>query len=205
MNKRVVIVIICLFLLLVGLAIIVLKFQQRGSIVSPVGSPGEESQPVVELTNWEDPAGFMFSYPETLSLDPHEEDEENYAHLELTAPAKEGKIIIWLKETNYTDIKDYVAAEVGESAAVLDTDLAGASAKKIAYADPQRMVIAAIDVDALLLLEMTPDEEGYWQKVFDQILASFEFVPLEGDEIAPPVAGSDTGGNIIYESEEVIE
>lgn len=188
--------------LLLPAIIIAIRIKKSSSIVSPVAGPTVESE--VKLTTWEDPAGFSFSYPENIAIDPHEEDKENYAHLELTSPSdSEGKIIIWVRETDYTDIEDWVE-EASRDVQVLDTELDGEPAKKIAYSDPQKLVTAAIDIDALVLIEMTPDDQGYWQAVYDQVLKSFTFIPLEGEATTAPAPAESSGG-IIEESEEVIE
>lgn len=188
--------------LLLPAIIIAIRIKKSSSIVSPVTGPTVESE--VKLTTWEDPAGFSFSYPDNIAIDPHEEDKENYAHLELTSPSdSEGKIIIWVKETDYTDIEDWVE-EASRDVQVLDTELDGEPAKKIAYSDPQKLVTAAIDIDALVLIEMTPDDQDYWQAVYDQILKSFTFIPLEGEVTTAPAPVESSGG-IIEELEEVIE
>jgi len=194
-------------LIFVGGGIIFWRSKTSPSLVSPVGQETRETE--AELAVWEDPAGFKFSYPSNLALDPHEEDQENYAHLELTSSEHPGRIIIWVKETEYSEIEDWAAQEVGQNGQVFESELAGEPAKKVAYLDPEKLITAAIDVDALVLLEMFPDPEGYWQGIYNQILNSFTFIPLEGEEetaTAPgPWQGSGGAGGIIEEPEEVIE
>lgn len=209
MNKKLLLPIggLVMVVLLLGGGMVFLKSKGSSSLLSPVGqeSLGEEEE--VKLALWEDPAGFSFSYPEDVKIDPHEEDTENYAHLELTSPNYEGKIFIWVQDTDYTDIEDWVEKEATEGAQVFDTELGGEPAKKVAYSEPTKLVTAAIDIDALVLVEMMPGKEGYWQEIYDQILSSFTFVPLEGEEAAAPGPweGAGGGGGIIEESEEVIE
>jgi len=204
MNKKTAIFISVLSLL-VGVFTFVFFIQPK--FLSPKDHPVVESETTVSLTQWQDPAGFQFSYPENLKIDPHEEDKENYAHLELTSLEHSGRILIWVKETKYTDLEDWLEKEVGIDIQVLDSELAGRPAKKIAYSQPQQLITAIIDVDALILVEMEPDSEGRFQKVYDQILQSFELIPLEGESIPaqtapPPPSG---GGQVIEEPEEVIE
>lgn len=200
---------ILVVLVLAG-GIIVFKIKKsRAPLVGPVVQETESPK----LTTWEDPAGFSFSYPEEVEIDSHEEDTENYAHLELTSPGRFGNVQVWVKETDYSEIEDWVDEEVGlpagkagEEEQIFDTELGGEPAKKIAYSDPEKLVTAAIDVDALVLIEMTPDEEGYWQDVYNQILDSFAFIPLEGEEAAAPETTSGGGDEgVVWETEEVIE
>lgn len=205
MNKKLLIVAGLVGFLLVLMAAIFLKFKRTTSFISPIVSPVERKE--VKLVTWEDPAGFSFDYPENIGIDPHEEDEENYAHLELTSPDHPGGIIIWVKETIYNNIKDWVEKEATEGSQILDSELGGQPAKKIASSEPRKLVTATIDVDALVLIEMIPDGEGYWQEVYDQVIGSFAFIPLGDEEaVAPgPWEGAGGAGGIIEEAEEVIE
>lgn len=209
MEKRKLIIVVGLVAIaLLILAIGIMFFRLRK--LSPLLSPLTQEAPEVEMTQlvtWEDPAGFSFSYPENIKIDPHEGDTENYSHLELTNPDYSGNILIWVKDTNYLTIEDWVEEEVGEGAQVFDTELGGEPAKKVAFTEPGKLITATIDVDALVLVEMVPDEEGYWQEIYNQILSSFTFIPLGGEEaIAPgPWEGAGGAGGIIEEPEEVIE
>ena len=192
-----------LIILTVG-AVAVVRLKKQ-SVVSPLGeTPTQKAQ----LPSWEDPAGFKFSYPDGIKINPHEEDTVNYAHLELTSTDHSGEILIWMKDTNYKDLEDWAKKEATGGAQVFDSELGGKTAKKIAYVSPKKLVVATIDVDVLVLVEVSLDEEGYWQGVSDQILSSFEFIPLEGEPTsAAPGAweGAGGGGGVIEEEEEIVE
>lgn len=207
-KKYILIITVGLVILSSVAGVIFLKFKRQPSLIKPVIT--EEQKDSIEepkLLTWEDPAGFSFAHPENIEIDPHEEDEENYAHLELTSPDHPGGIAIWLKDTDYTKIEDWADRESSDSGQVLDTELGGEPAKKIAYNEPKKLVTATLDVDALVLIEMTPDEEGYWQGIYEKIASSFTLIPLEGeDPLAPgPWEGTGGGGGIVEEAEEVIE
>ena len=202
MNKKPLIIAL-LIISLIFSGVIVWRFKKGSSLINPATGPSVDSSSAIKLDFWEDAAGFSFSYPEDISIDPHEEDEENYAHLELTLPGYEGRIVILVQETDYADIEVW-QEEVEAEAQVLDTELGERPAKKVIYSDPQKMVTAVIDVDALVLVEMMPDEKGYWNEVYNQLLKSFVFIPLEGEEEAVS-APAQSGANIIEEAEEVIE
>ncbi|HUS52157.1 MAG TPA: hypothetical protein VMX77_01680 [Candidatus Bathyarchaeia archaeon] len=203
LNKKVIGLSLIIGLLVLLGGIFFIRAKKFGPLVSPVG---QEEEGEVLLSTWEDQAGFSFLYPEEVKIDPHEEDEENYAHLELVSSDHPGRILIFVKETTYQEIDDWATEEASPGAQVLDTQLGGEPAKKVAYSDPEKLVVATIDVDALVLLELEPDKEGFWQGIFDQILTSFAFIPVEGEEVAP--AGGESapaGDGIIWEAEEVIE
>lgn len=202
-KKKILVIVIpsLVTLLAVGIWLFFFRFKSQSSLVSPL-SPAEEEE--VEWLVWEDPAGFSFSYPKNIQINSHEEDKENYAHLEMTASEHPGNVIIWLKDTQYTKLEDWVKAEATQGGQVFDTELGGEPAKKVVSTQPNKLVVAAIDVDALLLIEMTPDEEDYWQETFNKVLSSFTYLPLEGEEAVAPAAGGG-GRGIIEEAEEVIE
>jgi hypothetical protein len=199
-NKKLVGLGLVILLLVLAGVIVFVSFKKTGPLVSPVTQEEEE----VKLLTWEDQAGFSFLYPEDVEIDPHPEDKVNYAHLELTSPDYSGRIFIFVKETDFAQIDDWVEKEASLGAQVLDTNLGGEPAKKVAYTDPEKMVVSAIDVDALVLLELEPDSGGFWQGVFDQILSSWAFIPIEGEEVAP-VGGEAPSDGIIWETEETIE
>jgi hypothetical protein len=198
-------------LLVGGLVVMRLKKVPSG-IISPLVETEKEE---LSLIVWEDPAGFKFSYPSKITIDPHEEDKENYAHLELTSPSHPGKILIWMKDTNYKNPDDWAKKEVGEGQ-VFDSELGGKPAKKVASINPKKLTTATIDVDVLVLVEVFPEDE-WWNEVYNQILSSFEFIPLAGEpasagasagkeKAAPgPWEGSGGGAGVIEEEEEVVE
>jgi len=182
--------------------IAVIRFR-KPTAISPLGeTPTQKAQ----LLTWEDPAGFKFSYPDGIKINPHEEDTANYAHLELTASEHSGGILIWMKDTNYKDLEDWTKKDPSASSGqVFDSELGGKPAKKVAYVSPQKLVVAAIDVDVLVLVEVSLDEEGYWQEVSDQMLSSFEFIPLEGEPTSAAPGSGQGGGGVIEEEEEIVE
>ncbi len=202
MSRKTLLLILFLALI-VGSLTFVLVIRPRLS--SPKIESEVKSETTVNLTEWVDPAGFKFSYPAGLVLDPHQEDQENYAHLELVSSKNSGRLIIWSQATEDSDLEEWVASQP-EDIQILDTELAGLPAKKMAFAEPQKLVVAAIDVDALVLIEMYPESAAaYWQKVYDQIFASFEFIPLEGEAVESAPVAPPAGGQVIEEAEEVIE
>lgn len=177
-------------------------------IISPLRGGQPEEKGETKLAVWEDPAGFKFSYPQEIKIDPHEEDMENYAHLELISSNHPGKILIWMKDTNYKTLDEWVE-DYGGDAQIFDSDLDGHPAKKAAWINPKKLSTVAFDVDVLVLAEVIL-EDKWWEETYDQILSSFEFIPLPGESEATQVAPGPwegTGGEsgIIDEGEEIIE
>jgi hypothetical protein len=189
-----------------GLFLIFNPLNKNASLLNPLGSQKEEEQ--VNLKVWEDPAGFSFKYPEQITIDNHPEDEENYAHLELAQNDHQGKILIWMKDKVEDSLDEWVEAQEGNPQ-VFDSELAGQPAKKMAFLSPQKMATVAFDQEVVILVEVFPQDE-WWNQTYEQILESFELIPLAGEDkakINAPGAWQGSGGDsgIIDEGEEIIE
>ena len=207
MKKKILIILGILVLAAISGGIFYFNFYQRlfSGLVNPLTNQGQSE---AKLLTWEDPAGFKFSYPEEIKINSHEEDEENYAHLELTVDSHSGSILIWMKDTTYKEIADWVKKQ-GADVQVFDSELGGNPAKKLALNNPQKLVTATLDGNTIVLIEVYPEDQ-WWNQVYNQILSSFEFIPLQGEEISTPAkvsgsSGQTSEGGIIDEGEEVIE
>jgi len=207
-KKTWLILISILVVLIIGFVIWFLtKPSSSGSAISPLGNQSEINENQT-LKAWEDPAGFKFSYPDKIMIDNHPEDEENYAHLELTNTASPGRILIWMKDKAEKDLSTWLTNQEGDFQS-FDSELAGQSAKKLAFTTPKKMVTAMFDQEVIILLEVYPEDE-WWTRTYDQILNSFELIPLVGEDKAKSQAPGawqpgtgDTG--IIDEGEEIVE
>lgn len=162
----------------------------------------------IALVTWNDPAGFSFQYPKNITINKHDEDTENYAHLELTNTEHPGRISIWAKDTAYTDVASWTAKDVTvKGGSTIDTTLGGKPAKKIILAQSalggKKLITGAIDEQILFTIEAEPSgEDAYWQQTYDAISQSFVFVPASGNgEAAAPV--QDTSP--VVDEEEVLE
>lgn len=161
---------------------------------------------------WNDPAGFTFQYPDGLTIDKHDEDKENYAHIEMTNKDHPGNVIVWAKDTNASDVTAWVRTEKRfKDANILDTTLGDKPAKKILLVSPSStLIVGAIDDAILFTVEAQLDEEGYWSNVHDQITKSFVFTPLAGEK--QNTSSGDSSGNqssvteeATVDEEEIIE
>ncbi len=149
-------------------------------------SPGETvtstptPTPAVELTTWNDPAGFSFQYPKDLSVNKHEEDPDNYAHVELTNKAHPGSIIVWASDVS--------SAWPPKGGTHIDTTLGGIPAKKILIASPSaKLIVGAISDGLLFKIEGTYADKQYWQPIEDTVIKSFMFVT----DTSAPVSAAD--------------
>ncbi len=205
MKKKIFILVAVLLVITIG-GFYYFKFYPKPS--STLVSPLAEKEKETKLLVWEDPAGFKFSYPQEIEIDNHPEDQENYAHLELTSASHSGSILIWMRDTDYKTIEDWLKKDSEAlGGQVFDTDLGGNPAKKVAFLNPKKLITATLDVDVLVLVELKADDE-WWNRTYNQILETFEFIPLEEESTTSKTSGSfvqESGGGIIDEGEEIIE
>ena len=156
------------------------------------------------LLDWKDPNGFSFQYPEGVAVNKHDEDTENYAHIEMTHPQNPGSLIVWGKDTTAADVSAWVKTEKSfREASIVDTTLGGQPAKKILISSPTKKVIVGTIFDEILwFIEVDSGEDDYWQKTLDTIAGSFKFIPLAGE-----ASGGDEGfvEEVAVDEEEVIE
>ncbi len=168
-------------------------------------TPGEATAPTptpaFELTIWKDEAGFSFQYPKNLSVNKHEEDNENYAHVELTSRDHPGKIIVWVKDVpaGVTTLDSWVK-KFYTGATTLDTKLGGEPARKILASTPVKtLTVGTISDNLLFSVEGTLSDSDYWTRVHDTITGSFAFT--DESSSAPAQAGNASGGGEVDEEE----
>ena len=197
---------VVLILVGVGAGIYVLQSQGKQGT-----SPLTQIVPIIfnKLLTWDDPAGFTFEYPEDLVIDKHDEDQENYAHVELTHREHPGRVIVWAKDLP-TNKKGVPVADAGEwvsssaqfaNANVLDSRLGGQPGKKILVnMSPRTLVVGTIYDDVLWYIEGDNLDDEFWSKAYETITTTFAFKPL-------PREGADTqsDGGVVVDEEEVIE
>lgn len=151
------------------------------------------------LATWDDPAGFTFTYPDGLSVNKHDEDTNNYAHIELTHKDHPGSVIVWAKDTTSADVQAWATTEKQfAGSTMIDTTLGGKAAKKISFS-PNKRIVGTIYDDLLFTVDATLDDQAYWEKVVDVIANSFTFKPVGA------ASGVDTVGGASVDEEEVVQ
>jgi len=206
MNKKILAVLGIVLFIILGLGGYYFFNKRNKSFVASPNTLENKTVPSekpFELAKWEDPLGFTFSYPKELNLNPHDEDMENYAHIELTSGAESGKIIIWAKDTSFLTIEDFIKEDpIATSASSLDTTLANIPAKKINITKPEKKLITATIYDELLfLIETEQGQSDYWSRVNDEIIKNFTFAETSSENSSD----GQSSGESYDEGEEVIE
>ena len=180
MTKKKKLIIAGIIICILVICGIIIYSRQRTSLQKETPKTTEVSVtpgPKEEMVVWDDPAGFSFQYPKGLTIDKHDEDQENYAHIEMTSADHKGRIIIWGKDTTATTIDQWLKAEKGlKDQSHIDTTLGGNEAKKVMVKEPKKkQITATLDEDIVVIVETELDDEEFWQSVNDTIVGSFKF------------------------------
>jgi len=205
MKKPIVVVSIVL-VLLIGSAAFIFRSKwlpsKNPSSVAPTVTEAKK-----ELAMWEDPAGFSFQYPKELQVNKHDEDVENYAHIEFTSPTHPGTIIVWAKDTTYQTVALWIKNDKTIAGGTsVDTTLGKKEAKKIILlGPPKKLIIGAIDEEILFTIEAEPTDSAFWEDVYQGMIQTFTFTPLEEttSESSEPAGGD--AGSYGYDEEETLE
>lgn len=163
----------------------------------------------VQLLTWNDPNGFIFQYPEGLSVNKHDEDKENYAHIEFTHPDHPGSLIVWGKDParGVTDTASWVKNEkrfIGAS--VLDTELGGQKATKVMIEGITRILVTGTVYDTIVWsVEAKLEDAEFWTGVHTTIVNSFTFVPVKEPGSAETSEPAPVVETQTIDEEEVVE
>ena len=198
MKKPVVIVIIGGLLLgCLGAGAYVYVSQKTSATVEVTGA-NVTPTPAMTLLTWDDPSGFTMKYPDTVTVNKHDEDQVNYAHVELSNPAHPGGIIVWVKDLpkNVTNTLSWGKMAATPSSAIsFDTTLGGQPAQKILVSGAVKQQSVGIVYDGVVWsIEAALADEPYWQQVYDVITKSFAFKPLSGSDSAAESQPASSGG-----------
>lgn len=155
--------------------------------------------PSPELISWIDQADFRFDYPKDVTVNSHEEDKQNYAHVELSSSNHPGGVIVWVKDVVNNDIEKYLQKEnVGN---LIETTLGEEEAKKgISQTDTTKITIALIHDGYLYQVDGNLQDNSYWKGIFDQVISSFQFIqPTQAPDTSNGTNASDdseTGSDV---------
>ncbi len=207
-NKKLIIAIVIGVIILISLTLFVyVRYQDYQRRMNPVSQVTPTPEVVEEMATWTDQSGFSVEYPKNLTLNPHDEDNENYAHIELTSATYSGSLIMWAKDTTAVDIEDY--AKKSKALSYIDTTLGGEPAKKLLQTDISKKITTSVIKDGYLYqIEADLKDSEYWNKTFDKVSASFKFGTneLKNEENNTSASSNEeTSGGDFGGDEEVIE
>ncbi len=163
---------------------------------------------VEEMSIWDDPAQFSFQYPKSLSLNSHNDDQINFAHVELTSATHAGNLVVWVKDTTVDTVDNWIIKEKIKNS--IDSNLDGLPAKKVFISgDVNKVTISAVRNGYLYQIEVNLTDSDFWNKIFEKVTSSFKFTSSEkvtNQKQTPDASNgqgpADIGGSV---NEEVVE
>jgi hypothetical protein len=203
MKKRLILLGIGFFVL-TGIVFGVIYFKSQTK--TPSKDTSSTNPAVIEEKRnvWDDPAGFTFTYDASLVVNSHPEDQENYAHIELSKLGQSGKIIVWASDTAFQTTAGWVSGQKRFSkTSTMDTALGGQPAIKINGTQTTGiMTIGAVYDGLIFSIEAYASESATLAAEFEKISDSFVFKPLETDQTVQQ-STEETGTS--YDEEETVE
>lgn len=205
MSKKVLLFLVVIILFAVALLLLLFRNQQKSTLTNPqiLKQEGIKQQlvPSQTLTEYSDPSGFKFSYPDNLSIDKNEtEDPNSYADLQLSSKEVSGSIILRIVDTKLKTIDEWVKLNKSSDATLNNIKLGNLEAVEISLKD--RLLLGALDQGVLFTLEIPRVEEVFWMEVYNKILSDFSFEQPSNENSQ---SNTTSQGEIIFEGEEVVE
>ena len=159
-----------------GGAILVLKQKSNDVFVQREISIEQAEVEQVTTETYRDEAGFRFDHPASLIVNEVElDDADVYSSIELEGEFDE-KISIRIADTKTENLEEW-QTEFEEKNVVIEIDeifLADIDGLQVVYGAPKKLLTVAVDGGVLYTIS-SPADEGYWDKIHEQILNSFEF------------------------------
>lgn len=196
------IIILVLVLVLIGVPVILVMKNKKTENVTPLGLAQKQETAAEKIVTYNDSSGFKFAYPESLIVKDVSGDAPNvYSFLEISSAKQAGKMTIKIVDSPYDSLESFLSSKEASGAGVSrDVALSLMSARQIQFANPKRLMTVVISDLIMYSIESPLDENGYWNKIHNQIVSSFSL----GTESAS-TAGSDSSSNQPASDEEVIE
>lgn len=170
-------------------------------LISPLAQqpPPKKAVPSETMIDYTDPAGFILSYPDNLSIVKNDiTDEATYTDIQLSSKEVSGSLNLKISDSKYTSLDDWI--KLSKAAATeppKDIKLGSLQGKEIKTAD--RLLLGALDHGIFFSIEMPLLETDFWMKVYNKVLSGFSFV-------SPQAATADTSGSdVSFEGEEVVQ
>lgn len=175
-------------------------------------SAGSLSTPLPELpgspSQYDDPAGFSFQYPNALTIvDETPPNDAYYSLLTLKNSGESMKMTLLVKDTPYKTAAEWMQKdpEAPKNATILGpVSIGGAGGTQ--YSENGKLLTVAVDQGVVYRIESIKDG-GFWERAHGQIVSTFMLsdpsAQTKNRQSSSPSASS--GNNTVYETEEVVQ
>lgn len=157
-----------------------------------------------QVKEYTDPAGFSFSYPDSLTLEKQEADETTYSSIELTSDPGEKPIAILVKDSEVPSLASWLSKNV------LPADVSKSKTLKLGDLEARQTVTTdgltsvALDQNVLFTITLPPNSSETTVKAYNLITATFVLKPPEIQPAQETSSGIEDNA-VEFEGEEVIE
>lgn len=201
-NKKTILLLGLIVILVIGIAWVI-SFRPQKPLTSPKLTQQEiqnKISPSETLIEYNDAAGFAFSYPDNLSIVKNElEDNITFADLQLSSKDISGSLNLKITESKLTSLDEWLKSNK-ITQTPKEVKLGSLKATEVKLND--RLILASLDQGVLFSIEMPLIEEDFWLKVYEDILTNFSFTAPES---VASQANTALTNDVSFEGEEVIE
>lgn len=220
MNKKRVALIGLIAFLIIGIIMLFVFISRQqnektaSQTTSPTPSPAEIS-PSTQTKQYQDAAGFEFSYPDDITVETQENESKTvYSDLKLISSEVSGNTTILVEETKSKTIQDFFKKNnIATDEATIASDSVKLAEKDATNVSKENTIETyLIDEGIIFEIKTTWDDEAdatYWKTIHEKIISTFAFVAPEetttessGGNAAPAPADESA---IEFEGEETIE
>ena len=205
---------VIVILVLVGTGTgIYLAVSKTNDIASPAPkTPGvtqKKKLPSERLKAYSDPSGFTLQYPEDLSLEAKEADDESvYADVQFSSKDVPGSLRLKIADSKIKTAQEWFSK--GERSLAYElSEVSLGNLKAFESQTANGVGLAALDSGVLFTIEVDAQkEEEFWAKVYEAIRSHFTFVSAAKETVSSSGGGSNastTSDEVIFEGEEVVE
>mgnify|MGYP001564909481 CR=1 FL=1 len=179
-------------------AFVVLNPFKKGPLISSnLQEVIKVNEPSGTFINYADPAGFVFSYPDNLSITKNETTDSDYADITLSSKDASGSLNLKIADSKFKTLDEWL--KLNKAAAKeepKEVKLGNLKAMEVKTSD--RLYLGALDQGVLFTIEMPLIEEDFWMKVYEKVISGFSFT-------SPETVATGAGSEVIFEGEEVVE
>ncbi len=155
-----------------------------------------------QTKEFQDPAGFKFSYPKDYVVSSEAPNDPNiYSSLTITSKKNKGQISILILQSTLSSLTAYFKQSgLGTSSTTsADLKLGDLSAKQLD--DGVNVTTAALDSNILYVVKLSPEEnKTEWLDAYQKIVSSLTFQAPTSPAAGAAAVGSDVGPDIQEET-----
>lgn len=206
MNTKILVGAVIVFVVFIIVGIIFINSDRKSispNLSSELSQKSENTLPSKTLKKYIDSSGFIFEYPEEISIATSSAlDNSTYSFLKLTSQ-QVGGMTVKVQDTKLADLdgweKENKSLIPGKGSVAKLGDI---SARE--YRSNSRLVTAAIDHGILFTIDVDLQKESdYWNSVYNSIFSTFSFSTPKADSSSN--SSDQSTGDVVDEGEEVVE